>query len=82
MATACDNEFNTEEMQILYNLIVMIVSYRSGQNKQIDIYDELKWRTSTTKITNRIGYRKRSIETNSSVNRMFEISLLDIFASF
>lgn len=71
IAEACDNEFNQEEMQVLYNLTVKIIPYRSRQDSQTEVYgylkrkyDELKWRASQNKITSRIGYLKRIIEVD------------------
>lgn len=71
MTDACDNEFTQEEIQVLYNLLLKIVPYLSGQNHQIEMYnylkrkyDELKWRASKSKITSRLGYLKRIIEAD------------------
>lgn len=71
MADTCDNEFSQEEIQVLYNLIVKAIPYRSGQNRKTEVYDylkrkydELKWRASKTKITSRLGYLKKIIEAD------------------
>lgn len=71
ISEACDNEFDAEEMQVLYNLLIKIIPYRRGQNRQTEMYDylkrkydELKWRASKTEIKNRLSYLKKIIESD------------------
>jgi plasmid replication initiation protein len=71
MAEACGGEFNLTEIQVLYNLMLKIVPYRSGGDWQLEMYnylkrkyDELKWRASRTEIKSRLGYLKKIIEAD------------------
>ena len=72
LAEACENEFNQEEIQVLYNLAVQIIPYKNGRNAaQLEIYnylkrkyDELQWRAGMTKISSRMGYIKKIIEAD------------------
>ena len=71
MAEACDNEFNAAEIQVLYNLIIQIVPYKAGRNRQTDMYDylkskydELNWRATRITIKRRLGYLKKIIEAD------------------
>jgi plasmid replication initiation protein len=78
LAEACDNEFNSYEIQVLYNLIIKIVlpvSIANRENWQMKVYDylkhkydELKWRASLTEINNRMGYLKKIIESDLQSN--------------
>lgn len=75
LSEACDNEFNKEEIQMLYNLLIRIIPPRVGDNRQLEIYDylkrkhdELKWRSGRTEIKSRIGYLKKIIEADLDVN--------------
>jgi len=71
MSDACDNEFEPAEIQVLYNLVVKIIPFSQGKNRQLDMfdylkrkYDELNWRATRTKIKNRLGYLKKIIEAD------------------
>lgn len=71
MAEACNNEFNQFEIQVLYNLVIKVVPYRSDKNNMTAMYDylklkydELKWRASQTEIKNRMGYLKSLIKAD------------------
>lgn len=71
ISEACDNEFDAEEMQVLYNLLIKVIPYHTGQNRQTEMYDylkrkydELKWRASKTEIKSRLGYLKKIIESD------------------
>jgi plasmid replication initiation protein len=73
MSDACQNEFNQEEIQVLYNLAVKAVPYQVGKNNIIEIYnymkgkyDVLKWRASQTEIKSRMGYLKKIIEVDAA----------------
>ena len=69
LAEACNNEFSQTEIQVLYNLAVKIIPYKTGQNVQLEIYnylkrkyDELNWRAGMKQIKKRFGYLKKLIE--------------------
>jgi len=69
MKEACNNEFNQDEIQVLYNFIIKIMPPSSKGNWQLEAYDylkrkydELKWQANRTKINNRFGYLKKIIE--------------------
>jgi len=75
LADACDGEFNLEEMQVLYNMIVKIIPYDAKKGKEeykMDIfdylkrkYDELKRRAKRndlSEVQRRFGYMKKTIE--------------------
>ena len=71
MAEACNNEFKPAEMQVLYNMVVKVIPYAKGKNRQLEMfeylkmkYDELKWRATRTTIKNRLGYLKKIIEAD------------------
>lgn len=71
-AGACDYEFTNAEMQVLYNLVIKIVPYKTSRTAtEIEIYnylkrkyDELIWRNSHNEIKNRMGYIKKIIEAD------------------
>jgi len=69
LSEACNNEFNQTEIQILYNLAIKVMPYKTGQNIQLEIYnylkrkhDELNWRAGLNQIKKRFGYMKKLIE--------------------
>jgi len=71
MAEACDNEFKPAEIQILYNLVVRLIPFAQGKNRQLEMfdylkrkYDELNWRATQTAIKNRLGYLRKIIEAD------------------
>ena len=71
MAESCNNEFKPAEMQVLYNMVVKVVPYAKGKNRQLEMYDylkmkydELKWRATRTTIKNRLGYLKKIIDAD------------------
>ena len=72
LAGSCGYEFTNAEMQVLYNLILKIVPYKTNRDAtQLKMYnylkrkyDELKWRNSQHEIKNRMGYIKKIIEAD------------------
>ncbi len=75
LSRACGGEFNKEEMQVLYNLIIRIMPYMPGGSvegykiKAYDYlkskYDELKLRASRKEmepLKSRFGYMKKVLE--------------------
>jgi hypothetical protein len=69
LADACNNEFSESEMQLLYDLILQIISF--GDNADIERYhylqrkyNELVYRAEKTKINSRFGYLKSIIQAD------------------
>jgi len=71
MNEACDNEFNKLQIQVLYNLVLEIVPFRSGKGYELDMFhylkskhDELRLQASEREIKSRFGYLKKMIESD------------------
>lgn len=71
LSDACNKEFNEDEMQLLMDLLIRIIPLRtSAESSSIERYDflrskynELNYRASKKKITNRFGYLKKLLES-------------------
>jgi hypothetical protein len=75
ISEACGSEFGITEVQVLYNLLVMIIPPESGERRQLEMfghlkrrYDELNWRAGRSEIRNRFGYLKKLLEEDIRVN--------------
>jgi plasmid replication initiation protein len=71
-ASACQGEFSTEEIQVLYNMTMQNIGYESGVNNKLKYfdymkrkYDELVLQASRRDIKNRFAYVKKLMELDS-----------------
>jgi hypothetical protein len=64
MSEACNHEFDSFEIQVLYNMIIKIIPNQAGRNRELEMhdylkrrYDEMKWQESRKTTGGKIGKR-------------------------